>query len=194
LWRRPRPKLSCGAKERRQKPSPSAFLKADRLTRFESGNKKNVKNLCQETVLKTGTDRKPEIRIGLRSKPCSTECWSLLFHYCSDFILTELVSMHHIEMGQVQHRRTFPGANKGKVPVLPLTEHHVMKAYWGVEVQLHAPNKMPTARGVPKRSPVQVLNFGDRTRTGLFSMAWSLALLTLKKKKKGHLKNKRTRK
>jgi hypothetical protein len=27
---------------------------------------------------------------------------------------------------------------KGKfVPVLPLTEHHAMKAYWGVEVQLH---------------------------------------------------------
>jgi hypothetical protein len=23
-------------------------------------------------------------------------------------------------------------------PVLPLTEHHAMKAYWGVEVQLHA--------------------------------------------------------
>jgi hypothetical protein len=23
------------------------------------------------------------------------------------------------------------------VPVLPLTEHHAMKAYWGVEVQLH---------------------------------------------------------
>jgi hypothetical protein len=29
--------------------------------------------------------------------------------------------------------------SKGKkvVPVLPLTEHHAMKAYWGVEVQLH---------------------------------------------------------
>jgi hypothetical protein len=27
---------------------------------------------------------------------------------------------------------------KGKVvPVLPLTEHHAMKVYWGVEVQLH---------------------------------------------------------
>jgi hypothetical protein len=27
---------------------------------------------------------------------------------------------------------------KGKVvPVLPLTEHHAMKAYWGVKVQLH---------------------------------------------------------
>jgi hypothetical protein len=27
---------------------------------------------------------------------------------------------------------------KGKVvPVLPLTKHHAMKAYWGVEVQLH---------------------------------------------------------
>jgi hypothetical protein len=27
---------------------------------------------------------------------------------------------------------------KGKiVPVLPLTRHHAMKAYWGVEVQLH---------------------------------------------------------
>jgi hypothetical protein len=23
------------------------------------------------------------------------------------------------------------------VPVLPLTEHHAIKAYWGVEVQLH---------------------------------------------------------
>jgi hypothetical protein len=23
------------------------------------------------------------------------------------------------------------------VPVLPLTEHHATKAYWGVEVQLH---------------------------------------------------------
>jgi len=23
------------------------------------------------------------------------------------------------------------------VPVLPLTEHHAMKAYWGVKVQLH---------------------------------------------------------
>jgi hypothetical protein len=23
------------------------------------------------------------------------------------------------------------------VPVLPLTEHHALKAYWGVEVQLH---------------------------------------------------------
>jgi hypothetical protein len=23
------------------------------------------------------------------------------------------------------------------LPVLPLTEHHAMKAYWGVEVQLH---------------------------------------------------------
>jgi hypothetical protein len=27
---------------------------------------------------------------------------------------------------------------EGKVaPVLPLTEHHAMKVYWGVEVQLH---------------------------------------------------------
>jgi hypothetical protein len=27
---------------------------------------------------------------------------------------------------------------KGKVvPVLPLTDHHAMKAYWGMEVQLH---------------------------------------------------------
>jgi hypothetical protein len=27
---------------------------------------------------------------------------------------------------------------KGKVvPVLPLTEHHAMKAYWGMKVQLH---------------------------------------------------------
>jgi hypothetical protein len=48
-----------------------------------------------------------------------------------------------------------------------------MKAYWGVEVQLHpffdlctggrlsgqlhAPSEMPTARDVPKRSPIQVL-------------------------------------
>jgi hypothetical protein len=31
------------------------------------------------------------------------------------------------------------GTHKGKVvPVLPLTEHHAMKAYWGVEVQLHS--------------------------------------------------------
>jgi hypothetical protein len=30
------------------------------------------------------------------------------------------------------------GQGTGKVPVLFLTEYHAMKAYWGVEVQLHA--------------------------------------------------------
>jgi hypothetical protein len=36
---------------------------------------------------------------------------------------------------------------KGKgVPVLFLTEHKAMKAYWGVEIWLHAPAALPPGK------------------------------------------------
>jgi len=41
--------------------------------------------------------------------------------------------------GRTDGRPTGPSMYALKVvPLLPLTEHHSMKAYWGVEVQLHS--------------------------------------------------------
>jgi hypothetical protein len=53
------------------------------------------------------------------------------FHY---YYKQEKINAYSILAQKIKHLEILEGK---VVPVLPLTEHHAMKAYWGVELQLH---------------------------------------------------------
>ena len=68
------------------------------------------------------------------------------------------------------HRETFPNQSFHQIIDIVMSSRAV-KQKWETLQKL----SKPTAPSVPRRSPIQVLNFSDRRRTGVINVIWPLA-------------------